>query len=387
MRLLHTADWHLGRRLKGIDRTPEVAYALEQLLEHAQTLAVDALLVAGDIFDVASPPADAEKVAYNFFCRLHDANIPAVMIAGNHDSALRIEGVAKLLSHVGVQALGRPRKVDQGGLIELKTQHGLLRIAALPFASERRLLKTEDIWQKNDTEQRQHYKQVMSYLLKQLTQGFQTDSVNIIMAHLMIEGAKRAFSEVDYYSRDTYSLSAQMLPQQAQYIALGHIHSPQHIPNAAPTYYSGSLIQVDFGEAQEQKGINLVTVAPNRPAQVDFIPIPCQKPLKVLACHEDQLEELLVAHREHPGYLKVIVDLEAPRLGLADKVRQLCPQTLMIEPRYLTAEVEPLPPEASTPLHLDPSAEFRRYWHHCVGSSLPDAVIKAFEELYQHVNE
>ncbi|WP_216595571.1 exonuclease subunit SbcD [Myxosarcina sp. GI1] len=70
MRLIHTSDWHLGRKLRGVDRTPEIKFALDQLLEQAKDLEVDAVLVAGDIFETPSPTADAEQVAYNFFCQL-----------------------------------------------------------------------------------------------------------------------------------------------------------------------------------------------------------------------------------------------------------------------------------------------------------------------------
>lgn len=136
MRLIHTSDWHLGRRLKGEDRTPEIAAALDELLNQAKTLEVDAVLVAGDIFDVPSPPAEAEQVAYNFFCQLREYRIPAVVIAGNHDSAFRIDGVSKLLSHVGVQALGRPQRANKGGVITLDTPSGKLCVAAMPLSRE-----------------------------------------------------------------------------------------------------------------------------------------------------------------------------------------------------------------------------------------------------------
>jgi exonuclease SbcD len=234
MRLIHTADWHLGRRLKGVDRTPEIAAALDELVRSAKTLEVDAVLIAGDIFDMPSPPAEAEQVAWNFFCQLREAKIPAVVIAGNHDSAARIDGISKLLSHVKVQALGRPKKANKGGVIGIDTPGGKLRVAAMPFASERRLLKAEDLWDKDDLEQRQHYKQVVAYLFENLLSGFQDNSVNVVMAHLTIDGAKRAYSEVDYYTRDTYSLSGQTLPPEAQYVALGHIHKPQQIPTPLP---------------------------------------------------------------------------------------------------------------------------------------------------------
>lgn len=283
MRLIHTADWHLGRRVKGEDRTPEIAATLNELLDQAKTLDVDAVLVAGDIFDVPSPPPEAEQVAYNFFCQLKEYRIPAVVIAGNHDSASRIDGISKLLSHVGVQALGKPQRADKGGAMTLDTASGKLCVAAMPFASERRLLNAKDLWDKDDVEQRQYYRYQVQKLLANLATGFRDDSVNVLTAHLTIEGARLAHSESEYYTRNAYVLPGQTLPEAAQYVALGHIHKPQHIPNAAPTYYSGSLIQIDFGEAGEEKGFNLVTVEPGRPAKVEFRTLTCQKPLKVLS--------------------------------------------------------------------------------------------------------
>jgi len=386
MRLIPTSDWHLGRRLKGVDRTPEIEAALNELLESAKTLEVDAVLVAGDIFDVPSPTADAEKVAYNFFCKLREAKIPAIVIAGNHDSAFRIDGVSRLLSHVGVHALGRPRKANQGGVIQLDTPNGKLSVAAMPFASERRLLKAEDLWEKDDSKQREHYKDRVKYLLKNLASNFQEDSVNVVMAHLTLDGALRAYSEVDYYTRDTYSLAGQTLPPEAQYIALGHIHKRQQVSNAAPTYYSGSLIQVDFGEAGEEKGFNLVTVEPGRPAKVEFKSIPCQKPLKIIQCNETNLDETLEANREHPGFLKVIVELNTPKIGLADSVRKVCPQALIIEPKYPEIQAQKRQ-QSQSANQFEAIEEFRNYWRDRVGTAPDSSVLKAFENLYQELSD
>ncbi|MDJ0718619.1 MAG: exonuclease SbcCD subunit D [Prochloraceae cyanobacterium] len=387
MRLIHTSDWHLGRRLRGVDRTPEIEFALDELLQQAKTLEVDAVLVAGDIFDNPSPTADAEKIAYNFFCQLKEAKIPAVIIAGNHDSANRIDGITKLLSHVGVRALGRPRKATQGGVIKLNTSSGKLCVAAVPFASERRLLKAEQLWDKSDLEQSQHYRERIRYLFENLVKSFEENSVNVAMAHLTFDSAKRSYSEVDFYTKNTYSLSEQTLPSAAQYVALGHIHKPQQITKvAAPTYYSGSLIQVDFGEAGEEKGFNLITVEPNRPAKVEFKPIPCQKPLKVLYCNEANLDEVLEENRSHPGHLKVCVELETQQMGLGDRVRKICPQTLIIEPKYTTTEVE----QRSATIdyqNLNATEEFRRYYQEQLQRNPQPDVEQAFSNLYEELKD
>lgn len=385
MRFIHTSDWHLGRKLKGEERTPEIALALDELFKQAKELSVDAVLVAGDIYDVPNPPAEAEHVAYNFFSKLKEANIPAVIIAGNHDSAFRLDGIAKLLSYIGVKVLGRPQKAASGGVINLDTASGKLCIAAMPFASERRLLKYEDLWTKDDLEQRQHYRYCVQKFISDLATSFRDDTVNVLMAHMTLEGTTRAYSEVDYYTRDNYILSGQMLPSTAQYIALGHIHKPQQVSHSAPTYYSGSLIQVDFGEAGEDKGFYLVDVEPSRPAKVEFRTIPCQKQLKVIQCNEDNLSEILEENREHPGYLKVIVELNSRKLGLADMVRKVCPQALVIEPKYLKTEQDKF--ELPENYQFNAEEEFRRFYLQRQGTEIPPAVLEVFTQLHQEMND
>jgi exonuclease SbcD len=208
--------------------------------------------------------------------------------------------------------------------------------------------------------------------------------VNIIMAHLTVAKAKRAYSEVDYYTQAIYRLPLQTLPAQAQYIALGHIHKPQQIPYIVPTAYSGSLIQLDFGEVEEEKGFNLITVEPGNPAQVEFKPLSCQKPLMVVRCQESEIENTLEAYQDQPGFLKVIVELETPIVGLSEKVRKICPQALMVEAQYKT-------PKADTPTQemqpFDPVDAFRHYWQEHIGTTLKPSVIEAFEQLYQELAE
>lgn len=387
MRLIHTADWHLGRRLKGVDRTPEIAAALEQLLHQAKTLQVDAVLIAGDIFDIPNPTAAAERVAYQFFCGLEQANIPAVAIAGNHDSAYRIDSIANLLSLAGVRALGKPRRGEEGGAMILDTASGKLCVGAMPFASERRLLDAATLWENDDGEYQRIYREIVTYLLQDLSQCFRDDCVNVLMAHLTIDGARLAYSEVPYYTRSTYALAADTLPAAAQYIALGHIHAYQSIPNPTPTYYPGSLIQLDFGEAQQKKGFCLVTVEPGKTAEVEFHPLTCQRPLQVIRCAGKTLEDTLAEHQYYPGFLKVIVELDSPRLGLADEVRQICPQTLQIEAIYPESFTGVQRPVTAEPQPFDPVEEFYHYYQERLERNPSDLVVEAFEKLYKTMRE
>lgn len=143
---------------------------------------------------------------------------------------------------------------------------------------------------------------------------------------------------------------------------------------------------MDFGEAEEEKGFNLVTVEPGRPAKVEFKSLPCQKPLKVLKCNETNLEETLEANREHPGFLKVIVELNAARVGLAELVRKVCPQTLIVEPRYPKAEQEKRF-EFQQGNQFNAVEEFRRYYLQRQGTTAPQSVLEAFEQLHQEMSD
>lgn len=388
MRLIHTADWHLGRRFRGIDRTSEIAIALEQILTQAKTLDVDAVLIAGDIFDIPNPPAYAERIAYEFFCKLEAAGIPAIMIAGNHDSAARIDSIAQLLSHVGVRALGKPRRAAEGGSLVLNTKSGKLCIGALPFASEQRLLDANTQWAAGDTERRANYRDIIAALFQDLVSEFRDDTVNILMGHLSIEGARLAKSESAYYTQAKYLLSPQTLPPEAQYIALGHIHIHQRLSKTVPAYYSGSLIQLDFGEAEQEKGFVLIEVEPGSQAKIEFKPLLCQKPLKVVKCQLDNLDESLAAHQYHPGFLKVIVELDSPQIGLADRIRQICSQAVFVEPRYPERRTNLEPePTLLDPNKFDPVEEFCNYYHNRLGTAPKPAILEEFKNLYYKFKE
>ena len=385
MRLIHTSDWHLGRKLKGVDRTPEIALALDEILKYAKEYEADAVLVSGDIFDVPNPTTEAERIAYDFFYKLNQLSIPSVAIAGNHDSANRIDSLAHLLSLAGVRALGRPRIAEEGGVVNLETASGKLCIGAMPFASERKLLAAEDVWNKDALEQRNDYKTTVTYVLQNLASAFKTDAVNVMMAHMTIEGAKFTGSEAAFYSGDVYSLSGQSIPSECQYVGLGHIHRPQQIPNAAPTYYAGSLIQVDFGEIDEEKGFNLIEVETGRPAKVQFQPLTCHKPLKRVECHLEQLDEHLEAHRDYEGYLKFAIAVDTPPIGLADRVRKVCPQAVMIEPKLIVNESAQVP-EPKDYDRFDPIAEFQKFYSDREKNLSPE-VITAFKDLYMEFSE
>lgn len=145
-------------------------------------------------------------------------------------------------------------------MITLNTLSGKRRVGAMPFANERRLLAPEALWHHDEEQQLQNYQETLSYILSSLAGAFKDDNINILMAHLTVYGAQLAESERTFHSQGIYAISEQSLPAEAQYIALGHLHRTQPVKVTVPTYYAGFLIQVDFGEAEEEKGFYLIEV-------------------------------------------------------------------------------------------------------------------------------
>src|SRR5690349_19484470 len=136
MKIVHTSDWHVGRRWKGVLRLGEMEAVLEQLADFIEREAVDLVLHTGDIFDSRNPPAEAERLVNHFFVRVGRADAHMVVIAGNHDDPERLDARSLLAEYANVQLLGRPRSAQQGGQRVINTRCGdKAVVGALPFAS------------------------------------------------------------------------------------------------------------------------------------------------------------------------------------------------------------------------------------------------------------
>ena len=279
MKLLHTADWHAGRNLHGLDRTPEIREVLQEIAEIAKTEAVDLILVAGDIFDNKNPSAEAEEAVYDFFLSVKP--IPSVVIAGNHDSPQRLESIRQLLKLANVYVIGQPRIASQGGVFDLPIKNEIARIAALPFVSERRIVKVAELLQMDVGQQLERYQENMRKLMANLSTSFDDDVVNLVMMHATMDGATLSHSEYTFHSSETYALKSDILPSKANYTALGHIHKPQGIQGFSENLgcYSGSILQLDFGEA-EGKRVCIIEAEVGRPTLVKDVSLKGGKRLK-----------------------------------------------------------------------------------------------------------
>ncbi|MFC4455747.1 exonuclease SbcCD subunit D [Deinococcus sonorensis] len=386
MRVLHTADFHAGRNTRGFDRTPELHDALTEIVGLARTERADAVLVAGDLFDTVNPGADAEGIVYDFFLRLRDLGIPSVVLAGNHDSASRLNSLSGLLGWVGVQMVAE-LSADPSRLVRtVQAKNGeTLVVAAIPYLSERRMLRAADLFGQEVGAWRQRYRDGMGFLMGQLGQHYQAGAVNMMMMHATLDGAQPSGQRsVTLDIHNSYTVSGLQFPAGTQYAALGHVHKPQVVGESRIAHYPGSLIQLDFGEGGEQKQVNLVEVEPGRPAHVTAIPLASGRTLRTLRVTHADLEARLTAARSLDGLLKVVVSAPAGTAlpGLKDQVLRMLPNVLAVE---LDADALP---EALSPLasreHLSRLQLFEQYYRERRGQ-LPDALRTAFLEAQQAV--
>lgn len=323
MKLLHTADWHVGKTIRGHGRIQEHAAVFAEMVEIAQREQVDLVLVAGDLFETAAPSPEAEALVYRTLLQLAQTGAELAVISGNHDNAKRLEALAPVFEAAnGIHMVTRPLPADRGGVREISLRSGEdVTLAMLPFVSKRGIVRAADLWDNAAFENSQLYAARIQAVIASLCDSFRTDTVNLLMAHTFVHGGQLGGGERAAHFIEDYAISTQVLPSTAGYVALGHVHRPQKIASGSVTHYSGSPLQLDFGEEDQAKQVNLVELEPGVPARVTAVPLSGGRPLRTLTGSLPQLEAIRDTLPED-AWLRVRVE-EAARAGLADTVREL----------------------------------------------------------------
>ena len=382
MRFLHTADWHVGKPLRGRSRMDEYARALEQVAGIAIDRKVDAVLLAGDVFDSPAPPPEAEKLVYDFLARLLPERIACVVIAGNHDHPRKLgrarvppRGPADPRPARGAAARPGRRRARSPRATGRKRR----RIAVLPFVPERRVVDACTVM---DAEHKWYeaYSARIEQILAALVKGLPATSVNIVLAHLLVDGARVGTGERELHLGQVYGVNPQQLPSTVQYIALGHLHRPQEVLAPAKTRYPGSLIELDFGEQEQDKSVVVLDAQPQRPPSIELVPVTAGRRLRTVEGTLDDLQRL--ADERSDDYLRVRVKAEAPTPGLADRVKELLPNALDVtvdHPRDAGAQ----PERGKGRGKLAPAQLFAAYYEHRNQTPPPAELQKLFDAIHE----
>ena len=270
--LLHTSDWHLGRRLYGKPRYDEFKQFLDWQLQTLREQKVDVLLIAGDIFDTTAPSNQAQNLYYDFLSQVCDTECRHVIIvAGNHDSASFLEAPKQLLKAFNIHIIGSMTDTPTDEVITLsdKSEQPELIVMAVPYLRDRDVRtvghgeRLEDKERKLTQGIKAHYAQIADIAIAQQAQlhaKYKRSIPIVATGHLFTVGGQTMEGDGvrDLYVGSLGSIGAEIFHPQIDYVALGHLHIPQAVGGQPHIRYAGSPIAMGFGESRQQKQVHLL---------------------------------------------------------------------------------------------------------------------------------
>jgi exonuclease SbcD len=300
MRIIHTSDWHLGQHFYGKSRAPEHQQFLNWLIAQSKSQQIDAIIVAGDIFDTGTPPSYAREMYFDFIAKLHQTHCQLVVLAGNHDSVAMLTESQKILQQLStrvISAVSNNMAEQVFVLNSLKTEQQAV-ICAIPFIRPRDIVKSYAGQSANEKQRSlqqaitEHYQVLFEQAqgLSQLNQADGTRLPIIATGHLTTIGASTRESVRDIYIGTLEAFPASEYPA-ADYIALGHIHRPQKVTKSEHIRYSGSPIALSFDEANTQKSIVIAEFKNGELSSTALCNVPCFQPLAMVKTHLETLAE------------------------------------------------------------------------------------------------
>jgi exonuclease SbcD len=329
MKILHTADWHVGKVLKNQPRIDEQKVVLRDLVRVADDEDVDLVIVAGDLFETAAPNPQAQSLVMRTLMDLRGGDREVVVLAGNHDNARLVQEVYRpVLGQLGLHVVGTPQRPDSGGTITLDVRSGEQAVvAALPFLSHRIAVRAAEVLLHDPSRHNQDYANRVKAIIAMLCAGFTSGSVNLVTTHATLLGGRWGGGERSVQLLG-YEVPPDAFPSSTHYAALGHLHRYQQIDGPCPIAYSGSPIALDFGEEANEPVALIVRATPDSRAQIRPVPLKGGRPLATL---RGTLDEVVAAGEEAgDAFLRVILTQKASA-GLADRVREKLPNTLDVQ--------------------------------------------------------
>ncbi|WP_127844893.1 exonuclease subunit SbcD [Psychroflexus aestuariivivens] len=293
MKILHTADWHIGKKLHKVDLHQDFSLFVDWLCEVIQNENIDVLLVSGDIFDFSNPSSESRTLYYQTLMKLKKFNLKIILTGGNHDSPNVLDAPKELLNQLDIHVIGRmPENVEDCLIPILKNNEVEIVVAAIPYLRSQDLkkqYKAEDYDSKIEAIQHS-----IAYHFQETAKVSKTkfpDKPLLGMGHLYAVGVALSDSERDIQIGNLAGLEAKHFGNLYDYIALGHIHKPQKLNAKTPIFYSGSPIPLSFSERKNDKRILIIDT------ETDFEPqslsVPKFRNLKLIKGNLDDIRTKL----------------------------------------------------------------------------------------------
>ncbi|MCL7415545.1 MAG: exonuclease subunit SbcD [ANME-2 cluster archaeon] len=385
MRILHTSDWHIGQKIYEQNRLDEHKQFLNWLLDIIIEREVDILLVCGDVFDSPVPPAGAADLYYRFLFDLYEkTRAHAVIIAGNHDSAVRLAAPREFLRMGRIHVVGGINESVRECVVHLDVDGTSVAFAAVPYLNGGDILPHVPL--EGEVEQSMRYREAVKRLYEECLSAMDAD-IRVLMGHYFIKGGTIGDSERLVQIGGIHPVRTTDLPD-ADYIALGHLHRPQHIQgNGCPVVYSGSPLPLSFKEAEYDKKIFLIDFEDE--CKIEDVTVPVFRELVRL---EGSLDDLMArANFEDwkDKYIEVKVHLDGHAVGTGDILRQAFNQrsgkVLVVGTVLPEIKGEPI---SSKDIKTKTADEiFRDFYNYTVGENTSpeelDELLTTFNELME----
>ncbi|MGR5130723.1 exonuclease SbcCD subunit D [Vibrio alfacsensis] len=331
MKFIHTSDWHLGRQFHNVSLLDDQQAVLEQLIQYVESNPVDAVVVAGDIYDRSVPPTIAIELLNKVVKRIcGELNTPMILISGNHDGAERLGFGSEQMKNAGLHIISNFEDMLTPVVIETEGA-GQVAFYGMPY---------------NDPEQvRFAYQEPVSthdqahkLLAEKITEQFQPEQRNVLVSHCFVDGAIESESERPLSIGGSDRVSHEHF-LNFDYVALGHLHQPQK-KGEEYIRYSGSLMKYSFGEQNQKKGFTLVEIDQNGFVSAEHIDLAAPHEMRIV---EGELEQVIEQGKTDPkneDYLLVRLMDKHAILNPMEKLRAVYPNVLHLEKPGMLIGVE-----------------------------------------------
>ncbi|CAE6938855.1 SbcCD cleaves DNA hairpin structures. These structures can inhibit DNA replication and are intermediates in certain DNA recombination reactions. The complex acts as a 3'- 5' double strand exonuclease that can open hairpins. It also has a 5' single-strand endonuclease activity [Vibrio sp. B1FIG11] len=331
MKFIHTSDWHLGRQFHNVSLLDDQQAVLDQLIQYVEDNPVDAVVVAGDIYDRSVPPTIAIELLNKVVKRIcGELNTPMILISGNHDGAERLGFGSEQMKNAGLHIISNFEDMLTPVVIETASA-GQVAFYGMPY---------------NDPEQvRFAYQEPVSthdqahkLLAEKITEQFQPEQRNVLVSHCFVDGAIESESERPLSIGGSDRVSHEHF-LNFDYVALGHLHQPQK-KGEEYIRYSGSLMKYSFGEQNQKKGFTLVEIDQNGFVSAEHIDLAAPHEMRIV---EGELEQVIEQGKTDPkneDYLLVRLMDKHAILNPMEKLRTVYPNVLHLEKPGMLIGVE-----------------------------------------------
>lgn len=320
MRILHTADWHLGKIVNSVHMTEDQAIVIEQFFKHVEEYSPDVIIIAGDIYDRSIPPKEAVELLDQTLTRLvKDFDIPTLIISGNHDSPDRLQFGNQLFRSQQLYIESKFKlPIEQ---LTFNDQAGPVHFYLIPY------FEPADVQQLIPDQQIKTYQEAMTVVLATIKESINPNERHVCIAHAFIAGGMESESEDRLSMIGGAPYVDVAIFEPFNYVALGHLHQPQKI-KTNKIQYSGSLLKYSFSEVKQKKSITIIDIDKQGEIEFERIPLIPKRDMRVIEAYFDQL---LTTESESDDYLHIKLLDDGQLLDPIAQLRKKFPNILRLE--------------------------------------------------------